>query len=301
MTNKARRQKATDYEKVTAKIYEILSPGCRVVQNDMIHGRESGMDRQIDVSIRSQIAGHDVLVIVQCKDFKSKVNVVRVGEFLSVIRDVGASKGVMVTSTGFTKGARTYAKSNGIDLCHIHDAETRNWSRVIEIPVVIEKVTPTLSFNFKFTTDGNSPLNDDSPFKISDIDVLKHFSEKWNNGKIDLSVNKSVFDLGVEAFFFRDANGKKIDIKELQINVSLEKSAFWCYFSQLPHSKAVENTSTGQMNLIISEKDFENVSSNLHFLKHVDDIPIKSDVTINVLTTPNLNLLRGPVRLTKIG
>jgi len=164
MTSKERRSKATDYEKVTAKIYSLLSPESQVTHNDRIMGRDSSKERQIDVSIRSQIAGHEVLVIVQCKDYKSKVNVDRVGEFQSVMRDVGAHRGILVTSVGYSDGAKNYAKKNGIDLCHVHDAETMNWKRVIQIPVIVEKVAPSIRVNFKTKLDGGMTFGKEAPF-----------------------------------------------------------------------------------------------------------------------------------------
>ncbi len=288
MTSKARLAKATDYEKVTARIYALLSPESTVVHNDKIHGRDSGKSRQIDVSIRSQIAGHEILVIVQCKDYKSKVNVDRVGEFHSVIKDVGAHRGVLVTSVGFSDGAKSYAKNNGIDLCHVHDAETLNWKRIIQVPVIVEKVVPSINVSFKTKLEKGMTFKDEAPFIISDVDVLESFSGKWNTNKFDVTLDSFKFDLEVAELFFRDIHNNPVPIMELDLNIRLSRQLFWAYFSDLPKSKAIENVSTNRMEFILAENDFNDDSLNMHFLKDIGSLPIKSDLVLKILSTPSL-------------
>jgi hypothetical protein len=94
-----------EYEELAARIYADLEPQARVKHNDMIKGQESGIERQIDVSIRDTIAGHEILVIVQARKRSRPADVNVVGEFASVIRDVRASKGVLICNAGFTSAA----------------------------------------------------------------------------------------------------------------------------------------------------------------------------------------------------
>jgi hypothetical protein len=58
---------------------------------------------------------------VQCRDYKALLDVNAVGEFDSVIRDVGAAKGIMVSVHGFTETAKTYARALNIDLLRLPD------------------------------------------------------------------------------------------------------------------------------------------------------------------------------------
>lgn len=136
MAKKRAERKWRRLEKLAAKIYQELQPDATVKHNDRIYGHESHTERQIDVSIRANVAGHELLVVVQTKDFKRAVNITHVGEFSSVIKDVRASKGVMICNAGFSKKAVAFAKSRGIDLCKVFDAESREWSKDLLIPVV---------------------------------------------------------------------------------------------------------------------------------------------------------------------
>jgi hypothetical protein len=77
--------------------------------------------RQIDVSLRRSTTDGEQLAIVQCRDYKALLDVNAVGEFDSVIRDVGAAKGIMVSVHGFTETAKTYARALNIDLLRLPD------------------------------------------------------------------------------------------------------------------------------------------------------------------------------------
>src|SRR5215831_1699502 len=91
------------FEKLVARMYSTLSAEARVKYDDRIVGRMSGIERQIDVSLRTSVPGSDLLLIVQCRDYNRALDVNDVGEFISVVDDVGANKGVMVAQRGFTR------------------------------------------------------------------------------------------------------------------------------------------------------------------------------------------------------
>jgi len=50
-----------NFEKVVARIYETISPKATVKHNDFIMGYNSGVKRQIDVSMRFKEAGCNFL------------------------------------------------------------------------------------------------------------------------------------------------------------------------------------------------------------------------------------------------
>lgn len=129
-------KKWLDYQLLAAKIYADLSGDAVVKHDDHIQGVESGTMRQIDVSIRTKIAGHEILIIVQAKDKKRPADVNIIGEFQSVIKDVRAAKGILICSGGFTEKAKDYARKLSIDLCSIYDAQNRNWKVDLTVPIV---------------------------------------------------------------------------------------------------------------------------------------------------------------------
>ena len=109
--------KWAEYEKVVERIYLELQPKAKITRNDKIRGR------QIDVSIRTNVASHDILVIVQAKDYSKPAGIKDVDQFESVIKEVRAQKGILICNAGFTKPAKKKARNICIDLCSIHDAQ----------------------------------------------------------------------------------------------------------------------------------------------------------------------------------
>ena len=150
------------FEKLVARMLDTLSPDAEVVYDDAIRGTLSEADRQIDVSVRSQADGVAQLVVVQCRDYKTPLDVNAVGEFDSVVRDVGATKGIMVSVHGFTETAKTYARALKIDLLRLVDAEHKIWAeyfgdqkpsfrQVVKVPTLVTHRSLEISFSFHTT------------------------------------------------------------------------------------------------------------------------------------------------------
>src|ERR687894_682247 len=94
-----------DYEKMIARIYKELNPAATVTHNYKVVGRLSRIPRQIDVAIRAKVEEQELFVAVQAKAYKKPADVNDVGEFATVLQDVGATKGVIICNRGFTEGA----------------------------------------------------------------------------------------------------------------------------------------------------------------------------------------------------
>lgn len=181
-----------EFERLAAQIYENLVPqGAVVTHDDRIQGRSSSVQRQIDVSIRFNVAGHEFLTIVQARDRAEPADVNSVGEFASVVEDVGASKGVLISRSGFTGAAQNLARTKGIDLCNVHDASTEKWALDIRVPILWIDLSPNVRFAAQVHLDGGDsvPTNFDdwviSPDGgITRVRVLQTFERLWNDREI---------------------------------------------------------------------------------------------------------------------
>lgn len=180
-----------EYERLVAQIFHTISPKSEVRHNDEIEGFDSHIKRQIDVSIRFSEAGCNFLIIVQVKNFKRRANINVVDEFASVIKDVRATKGVLICNTGFTKAAKNLAISLGIDLMTAYDANNKDWRTTLTVPIVIKKITPYTNFKFEiFLEQGDQIPGDIDRWIISNdkgktcLDIIGTFTKAWNNRTI---------------------------------------------------------------------------------------------------------------------
>lgn len=104
------------YEK---KLYEKLSkiyPDCEIEYDDSIFGLYSRTERQIDFSIRGNIAGRKILGIVDAKFYNKNIDVKIVESFIGMTKDVNAHFGLIITNKGYSKSAKNRVKYSNLKL-----------------------------------------------------------------------------------------------------------------------------------------------------------------------------------------
>ena len=126
------------YEDLVAHVQSELAPDAEVLQDQLLPGSLTGTDRQIDVLIRQHVGQYEVLVVIDCKDWRRPVDVNGVGQFIDVVKDVGANKGVMVAAAGFSRAAKERAQRAGIELYRVVDPGDHDWKADVTIPAVVD-------------------------------------------------------------------------------------------------------------------------------------------------------------------
>ena len=71
-----------EFEKPVARVQADLAGNGVVTHNDKIIGNITGVERQIDVSIRGRIGQYDTLIVIECKDLGRPLDVKDVEEFI---------------------------------------------------------------------------------------------------------------------------------------------------------------------------------------------------------------------------
>lgn len=102
-------------------------------------------NHQIDVYWEYRLGGVLHRVIINCKNYKTTVEVGDVEGLAGVLHDMPGVRGVIVTTLGFQKGAIDYAKVHGIGLKVIRPPVDKDWEgRVREIRLNIITHAPEL-------------------------------------------------------------------------------------------------------------------------------------------------------------
>lgn len=188
------------FEKLAHRILSELNEKADVKHDDHILGYESEIERQIDVSIRANVRGQNILTIVQAKNWATPADINTVGEFSAVVRDVRANRGILVCRSGFTLQAKVYAQNLGIELLNLHDAQSKDWNIEIRIPIIWVEEIPTARIALEYSLDENFNQYDDvflindngepriSPDRgITGIDIWSTFEDRWN----DFTLNRT--------------------------------------------------------------------------------------------------------------
>jgi hypothetical protein len=123
------------FERLAQIIQAQLSPDATVTHNERLRGR-SGVEHQCDLVVRSKVGQFDFTCVFECKDHAEKVGLEIARGVASKIEDLGVHKGVIVSASGFTPAALTFAAAKGLFTYTLMDAETEKWSQLAMLPTL---------------------------------------------------------------------------------------------------------------------------------------------------------------------
>jgi hypothetical protein len=139
-------------EILVAKIQKELAPDAVVSHNVKVKGLVTEELRQIDVLVRQHIGQYEMVIAIDCKDYKDPVDVKGVEEFHGLITDIGAHKGALVCPTGFTRTAKKRAKRLGIDLYSPVDTDPHKWQTSnMAFPIICDFRSVSISFGLSIS------------------------------------------------------------------------------------------------------------------------------------------------------
>lgn len=278
------QKKWQKFESLVAHIQGLLAPQAEITLNKKILGKRSKTSREIDIAVSQNIGQHHIFIAIDCKDYKSPVDVKNVEEFIGLVEDVGANKGAIVSASGFTQAAKTRAADAGIDVYRLVDAEKHDWQSYVSIPVLCD-FRRIKSFSFKFTGSG--------PFRMmaqQDLRSLMLFNQngepvdtiinllykKWNMGllseepgeyrNIKLADDKTF--IRTEGIFYQ------VDVTA---TINVEKNL---YFGQLPllEIKGLVDQISGKLitnGFETADLDVVEVERNWQKVKSEDELAVK--------------------------
>lgn len=122
--------KGKSFEHLVHLIQETLKdhPATKVFQNKYLKSR-NGRLRQFDVVIETSINGYEVILAIECKDHKRKVEASAIEAFATKCDLVGGiHRRIFISNAGFQKGAAASAEDLGIEL---HVLERISGDRII--------------------------------------------------------------------------------------------------------------------------------------------------------------------------
>ena len=94
----------------------------KVKHYEVIHDAKEKSEKaeyQIDIKITFEFLGADFKVLVECKKFNSSIKRDLIQILHDKVKELGAHKGILVSSSGFQKGAIEYATKHGIALIRL--------------------------------------------------------------------------------------------------------------------------------------------------------------------------------------
>jgi hypothetical protein len=157
-------------------------------------GRNSGQEREIDVSLRGRLGSADLFVMIECRDRSRAGTIEWIDQAIAKGEDVGASKVVLVSAAGFTKNAKDYADRRGVEmrlLDHLTPSEILDWvaESLQSIQVSIQRVEfLRVTINLRQDARSIDPIPGSPPevslerpiFRRVTDDHMASVNEMWN-------------------------------------------------------------------------------------------------------------------------
>jgi hypothetical protein len=138
----------TKYEILAAIVFKTLAREHKVVHDLRLSGPGKRTKHQIDVTVERNDAQR-LHLIIECRHLfassrRATIDLDAVRSFASVVRDLQPDQGVMLTTVGYTKAARSYAEDEGIGLGFLRQFRDADWvGRVQEVRVRMEMMAPS--------------------------------------------------------------------------------------------------------------------------------------------------------------
>jgi len=136
-----------EYERLTMQIFKGILAQDEVKNLQIEHDVQlQGLinEHQIDVNWRFQVGGIEHRVLVQAKDWTSKVKQEQMQAFVQILNDIpGQPRGVFVTRTGYQLGALQLGKAKGVELYTLREPTEADWKGLIRnLHVQVNAVIP---------------------------------------------------------------------------------------------------------------------------------------------------------------
>ena len=93
----------------------------------MLPDRDTGSLVEVDVVIEDQIAGHSIIVAVECTSAKRKATIEWYREMRGKHSSLPINKTVLVSQSGFTREVQKKARVENVELLTLQQAEQFNW------------------------------------------------------------------------------------------------------------------------------------------------------------------------------
>ena len=124
-------KRTNDFQTLIKHIYEQIVPaGGVVTESRMLHDRDSGELREVDILVSYKYAGHEFSFIVECRDHTRPQCVEWIDSLIGKSKSLGVNKVVAVSRNGFYKPAIKKAKENGIETFTLEEANEKHWGRI---------------------------------------------------------------------------------------------------------------------------------------------------------------------------
>ena len=219
------------------------------VSRDVKVKGKSGVERQIDVLIEASYKSFDIKIIIEAKNYSSKIDIGIVDGVRTKITDVGGNLGVIVCPLGFTEGAVKAAALHDIQLFQVFDHQLGNTTQFIPLRYIVPSMKAfQVSIEHKASGGGRFELPmETQKWRIhigkETFDPEEASVHAWNEGMLLKKAGTHLVDFGVVKISTVD-DPKKFFYLELKMSIIVIEK----YYLTLLPASFMKNVKSGKGN-----------------------------------------------------
>jgi len=283
-----------EYEKMVMTVYSTLCNEeifSEVRHNVLLDGPDG--PRQIDVLVVHEHVKVKYTTIIECKDYRGKINVTHVDSFSSKLLDVKASKGILVCRNGFSKTAFQKAKRLGIEICLIDNAEKLLKGLIVEVPVVLSVISCLelkAQVFFGNKTNKEIPIRVDMLAIINDKPLGELLIEELRSGELPIptkSCHISWIPSSIKPpFYIRDGNMNLLEIEWFKVDVSVTIDFYVGKANEFPDFVAHLQEGDKNVRVFVPPEFRLGFNKALTHFKDKTDVPLRGSEAVPCLILP---------------
>jgi hypothetical protein len=260
--------KGTKFEKTVEKVINWMYSKYEnvvIAHNVLIASEDT--NRQVDVLITVTIRDLIFKVAIECKDYRIKLPIGKIDEFVSKKDDIKADKGIIIASNGFSSSAISKAKRKDIILYSLTDKiEIEN--KELDIPVIIKEIIP-FETETRITVErmnakqmrGETLIRD--PLIVNDYNIEKLLKHSWESNKVVFNLTTEFQTITIPEitrpykcnYFINEKNNivEKVELSNFDIKLKLKINYYVINLSELIDLKVLQNIHENKLEMFIDE------------------------------------------------
>ena len=293
------------YEADVERVIQILSrsqPDTTIERNVKLDGPD-GL-RQIDILMRGVMGPFELTTIIDCKHYSKRVNVTTVDAFHSVMRDVRANNGAIVSRKGFTGSALRKASRLGINLLRA-DKLSAAKDLGLNIPICITELSPRkIHVTGRLSTSFNTVFNRQTVFAdlVQDSGALERLSQQLiaDGGltRHEPGVHSWTPPSDLGPLGLKDERGLRHPVEDVVFNYEVASTRYFGQLDDLEIVWVLHDQAANYTNLIISQDDLGlDYRRMLSPLADGDPLPVEPVLRFNVGIVPRAD---APIDLNSV-
>lgn len=124
-------KRTNEFQQLIFLIKQQLAEDATVTESEFLADQRTGEKVEVDVCIRTRIAGHEIIVGIECEKHGRKSGREWVNEMIGKHATLPTHVLALASGKGFTRGAIKRAAADGIELINLENVEDGSWKGIL--------------------------------------------------------------------------------------------------------------------------------------------------------------------------